>query len=195
MKKQLALLTVLFLFVVGCSVSRPVSSQDQTADSKTKPTEAEAKQLRDKLLRSSPEEMGLSKKHAEAKVWGAAMEIAFPEGAATIVSLRDGTSSLYTSTGFTIFGRYSSAPESKRFVALGEKYLASMKPTKSFPYPTVGQIKFYVLTRDGVYSVEAEEKELDRGRHALSPLFLAGNGVMTGLRTAAERMDPAYAVD
>jgi hypothetical protein len=190
MKKQLALLTVLFMFLLGCSASRPASSQDQTADSQAKPNEAEAKQLRDKLLKSSPQEMGLSKQHAEAKVWGAAMEVAFPEGVATIVSLRDGSASLYSSTGFTVLGRYSIAQEARRFVVLGEKHLGSMQPTETFPYPKVGQIKFYVLTRDGVYSSEADEKELDGGQHALSPLFVAGNGVLSGLRIAAERMDP-----
>lgn len=52
-----------------------------------------------------------------------------------------------------------------------------MKATKSFPYPQVGRIKFYVLTREGVYTDEADENELVSGQHALSPLFLAGNDV------------------
>jgi hypothetical protein len=118
------------------------------------------------------------------------MEVALPSGVGTIVSVRDGTASLYASTGGGVLGGHSAREEAKRFVAEAEKHLAGMKPAKSFPYPEVGRVKFYVLTREGVYSAEADEKELVRGRHALSPLFLAGNDVLTGLRTASERAKP-----
>ena len=62
-----------------------------------------------------------------------------------------------------------------------------MQPTKSSPYPEVGRIKFYVLTRDGVYTAEADENEVQDARHSLFPLFVAGNEVLTVLRTANER--------
>jgi hypothetical protein len=118
------------------------------------------------------------------------MEVGFREGAVTLVSLRDGTSSLYTYSGAGILGGYIARKEAKGFVAEAEKNLAKMKPTKSFPFPEAGRIKFYVLTQDGVYTAEAAEQELTGRRHALSPLFFAGNDVLTGLRTASERAKP-----
>jgi hypothetical protein len=112
------------------------------------------------------------------------MDIAYPNWVATLISLRDGTASIYMKSGGGIFGGYSARNEAKRFVGEAEKHVANMKPTKSFPYPEeLHHIKFYVLTRDGVYTGEADEKELVSGRHSLSPLFFAGNDVLTGLRT------------
>jgi hypothetical protein len=193
MKKRFALIMALFAIVLGCSVPRPASSQKKKPESPATPSPDESqaaqamKGLRDRVLTSSAEDMGLSGKDAEAKVWGVLMEVAFPSAVATIVSIRDGTASLYTSTGGGVLGGYSAREQAKRFVLEAEKHLAEMKPTKSFPYPEVGRLKFYVLTRNGVYTADADEKELVNGQHALSPLFLAGNNVITGLRTASER--------
>jgi len=197
MKKRIASFTALFIFALGCSPHSWVSSQDKKPKNQATPTNADTssqgqamKGLRDKLLTSSAEEVGLSGEDAKAKVWGVMMEVAFDAGNATLISLRDGTASLYTSTGGGILGGYSARNEVKRFVTEAEKHLASMKLTKSFPYPDVGRIKFYVLTQDGVYTAEAGEGELVDGRHVLSPLFLAANDVLTALRTASERAKP-----
>jgi len=198
MRKTLTSFTILIIFALGCSQHSSVGSQGKKPESRTTPAEAAPavpadaripegmKELRDKLLTSSPEEVGLSGEDAKAKVWGVMMEMAFPNGVATLISIRDGTASLYTSTGGGIFGGYSVRNEAKRFVAEAEKHLVSMKPTKSFPYPEPPRMKFYILTRDGVYTAEANEKELVSGQHSLSPLFLAANEVLTGLRTHAE---------
>jgi len=195
MKKRLKSVTVLLVFAFGCSAQSGVNSQDKKPISQATPATAPAttasspqdgpmKQLRDKLLTSSAKEVGLSGKDAKAKVWGVLMEIALPNGVATLVSVRDGTASLYTSTGGGILGGYSAQKEAKRFVAEAEKHLASMKPTKSFPYPEVGRIKFYVLTPNGVYTAEAGENEVQDAGHSLFPLFTAANEVLTALRTA-----------
>ena len=199
MRKQLTLLTALLVLVLSCSEPRRTNLQDKKPQSQATPSPAESatpfaqpmKELRDKLLTSSPEEIGLSGEDAKAKVWGVMMEIPIAEAVGTIVSIRDGTASLYGSTGGGIIGGYSAREQAKQFVAEAEKHLAKMKPTKSFPYPNIGRIKFYVLTRDGVYSAEADQNELVGGQHALSPLFRAGNIVVTGLRTATERAKPS----
>jgi len=118
------------------------------------------------------------------------MEVALPEGVATLVSLRDGTASLYTSTGGGIIGGYIARKEATQFVTEAEKYLASMKPVKSFPYPEVGRVKFYVLTRGGVYTAEIDQKEAQDPRHPFYSLFLAGNKVLAVLGTAHKQSKP-----
>jgi hypothetical protein len=201
MKKKLTLLTTLFVLALGCSVQSPASMQGKKPESRATPAPTETpapaepvmKSLRDKLLTSSPEVMGLKGKDAEAKVWGVLMEMAFPAGVATLVSVDDGTASIYTSTGGGVLGGYSARKEAKQFVAEAEKHLAGMKPTKSFPYPEVGRVRFYVLTREGVYSTEADEEELVSGQHALSPLYLAGNEVLAVLHTASDRAAKRWA--
>ena len=148
------------------------------------------KGLRDRLLISSPEEVGLNAEDAKAKVWGVLMEVTFPGGTVTVVSMRDGTASIYGSTGGGVLGGYAAQKEAKLFVTEAEKHLASMKPTKSFPYPELGRIKFYVLTRDGVYTAEVDEKELQSAQHSLFPLFRTANEVLDVLRTASQRANP-----
>ena len=199
MKHLLTLLTALFVLALGCSAPRQANSQDKKPKPQATPSPADStaeaakamKGLRDRLLTSSAEEVGLEGKDAQAKVWGVLMEVALPSsGVSTIVSLRDGTASLYMDSGGGMLGGYSAREQAKRFVAEAEKHLARMKLTTSFPYPELGRFRFYVLTRDGVYTAEAGEDELVGGQHALSPLFAAGNDVLTGLRTASERPQP-----
>lgn len=202
MKRRLTLLTAFFIIVLACSPYKSVSSQNKKPESQPTPNEGAAradaetspqaqamKGLRDKLLTSSAEDIGLTGKDAKAQVWGVLMEMGFASGVATLVSVRDGTASLYTNTGGGVLGGHSAQKEAKRFVAEAEKHLASMKPEKSFPYPAVGRIKFYLLTRDGVYAVEVDEKEVTSGGHTLSPLFSAGNDVLTALRIATSGKD------
>jgi hypothetical protein len=189
--KKLTLLTALFA-MLGCSPQQKATSQNKKPESQATPGTAESakaaevmKRLRDRLFTSSPEEIGLSGEAANAKVWGALMELGLPSGVGTVVSMHDGSTSLYTTTGGGVIGVTSA--QAKRFVAEAEKHLAQMEPAKSFPYPNVGRIKFYVLTREGVYVAEANEKELAGGGHSLSPLFKAGDDVLTELRTASEQ--------
>ena len=203
MKKRLTSFTTLFILALGCSTPRVVNSQDKKpqspagpaetakpADTRTSPQAQAMKGLRDRLFTLSPEELGLTGKDANAKVWGVLMEVTFSEGSATLVSVRDGTASLYTSTGGGILGGYNAQKEAKRFVVEAEKHLVSMKPAKSYPYPPAGRIKFYALTRDGVYATEVDEKEVQREGHTLFPLFIAGNEVLSALRTANESARP-----
>ncbi len=195
MKKSITLLVALSVFVLGCSVPRLAASQDRQPESKaTPPTPEERarsaevmKELRAKWLNADADEFGLEGEDAKAKVWGVMMEMALPSGVATLISIRDGTASLYTSTGGGVLGGYSAKEQARSFVSESEKHLAGMKPTKEFPYPAVGRVKFYVLTREGVYAVEAADRAMWSERHALHPLYRAGHEVLTGLRLASEK--------
>lgn len=197
MKKKLALLTSLFVLALGCSGQQPASSQDKKPAASPTPAQAASpapaaamKGLRDRILVSSPQEVGLSGEDAKAEVWGVLMEMALPAGVGTVVSVRDGTASLYTNTGGGVLGGHSAREQAKQFVAEAAKHLARMKPVKTFPYPEVGRVRFYALTQDGVFTAEAGEEELMTERHALSTLFRAGHEVLAGLRTASERAHP-----
>ena len=198
MKKRITLLVALSVFILGCSSPRLAVSQDKKPPSSpTPPTPEERaraaevmKELRNKWLTADADEFGLEGEDAKAKVWGVMMETAFPSGVATLISIRDGTASLYTSTGGGVLGGYSAKEQARRFVVGAEKHLARMKPTKEFPYPETGRVKFYVLTPEGVYTVESTSREMQSKSHPLHPLFYAAHEVLTGLRRASERPQP-----
>jgi len=63
---------------------------------------------------------------------------------------------------------------------------ASMSAVTTFPLPRAGRTVFYVLTDSGVFTTEAEERALGEERHALSPLFYAGQEVITQLRLVSD---------
>ncbi len=195
MKKSITLVVALCVFVLGCSMPRLAVSQDRKPESKaTPPTPEERaraaevmKGLRNEWLTAKPDELGLEGEEAKAKVWGVMMETAFPSGVATLITIRDGTASLYTNTGGGVLGGYSAKEQARQFVVEAEKHLARMKPTKGFPYPETGRVKFYVLTPEGVYTVESTSREMQSKSHPLHPLFYAAHVVLTGLRRASEK--------
>ncbi|HEX6182706.1 MAG TPA: hypothetical protein VFZ44_02265 [Pyrinomonadaceae bacterium] len=194
MKKSLALLAALFILTAGCSALRSVSSQDKTQDkapesaiSGDRAQQAEVmKELRNKLLTAKPDEL-LEGEDAKAKVWGVLMDVTFPSGTATLVSLRDGTASLYTTGGGGVLGGYVAREQAKEFVVAAEKHLGQMRPTEAFPYPANGRVKFYVLTRDGVLTGEAGLSEMGERKHKLWTLYYAADQVLTQLRLASEK--------
>ena len=63
--------------------------------------EKDGAQVRQELLGSSAEKMGLTPVRG---VWGVLMERGYAKGVATVVALTDGTASLYISTGGSVTG-------------------------------------------------------------------------------------------
>jgi hypothetical protein len=199
MKNRFRILAALFVFAAAaCSSAQTAGTQDKgqnnsgptvSVEGSDKAAEA-GKGLRNRLFTLSPEELGLSGEDAKAKVWGVLMDVSVPSGTATLVSVRDGTASLYTSTGRgIILGGYTARDEAKAFVSAAETSLKHVRPTKTFEYPAVGLEKFYVLTREGVLAAEAKPEDLLKKEHELSPLFRAANEVLTRLRLASQERE------
>ena len=145
--------------------------------------------LRERALRADPADIGLHPTPEVPRVYGALMETAYPSGTATVVSFCDGTTSLYTSTGGGVIGggeHASVAAATRAFIEAADQFRAEMEPTTTFPPPTVGSVRFQILTFTGGLTVEAEEQALGENRHRLSPLFYAGHEVITQLRLIDE---------
>jgi hypothetical protein len=155
---------------------------------KAKPTAEPAEiyaNLRNQVFKIKPKEIGILQTGETPNVWGVLMETGYPEAVITLVSLADGTTSLYFSNGGGMIGGGDHAPvarSTKAFVATAEKYYKQMNLTKVFPLPTVGRVKFYVLTFSGVLTSDVDENKLGDGKHALSPLFYSGQDVIAQFR-------------
>lgn len=155
---------------------------------KPKATPAEvARDLRDKALSVEAATLGIQPTRERHRVWGALMDTGYPEGVATLVTLADGTASLYFSGGGGVIG--GGAHETIRaavltFLEVAEAHLAGLSPTIETPLPSVGRVRFYVRTFEGTLTGEAGEEDLGEGRHPLSPVFHAGHAVITAMREA-----------
>ncbi len=143
------------------------------------------KALRDKIFRLSPGEINVSPSEDYPHVWGIVMETGFPEGVATLVSLIDGTVSLYFSGGGGVIGAGEHGnvrTAATTFLRAAERYRQSLVRTTEYPMPGAGRVRFYVLTYEGILADDVEENTLGDGVHALSPLFYAGHEVLSEIR-------------
>ena len=123
-------------------------------------------QLRGRILKLNPSEVDLVPSKAAPHVWGVLMETGYQVGSATLVSLADGTTSLYYSTGGGMLGSGEFLPvaeASKSLVAQAEDHLQQVSLSNEFPLPEVGQVRFIFLTYTGLFTGEAPEKILAAG--------------------------------
>lgn len=146
--------------------------------------------LRGQVLRLDPADAGMPPTPGSPRIWGGMMEMGYPKGAATLVCLRDGTTSLYTSSGGGIIGGGEHAPvvsANAVFLAGLAAHLVTMRPNTDESLPTAGRVVFRVLTYDGPLTSEAASDDLGYGRSLLSPVFYAAHQVITELRLISEQ--------
>lgn len=182
----IALFVITVLFGVQTSIARDTMSQSHDSQDPKKVMAG----LREKILDLSPKEINVSPSNEYPHVWGILMETGFPNGVATLVSLADGTVSLYLSSGGGVIGggeHVNVKKAARSFLQSAEHYRKEFTSTKSYPLPNVGRVRFYILTYSGIYTNDIEEEILGKNMHILSPLFYAGHGVLTELRKISEK--------
>jgi hypothetical protein len=145
--------------------------------------------LRGQILDLDPASAGLGQTPARQVLWGALVETGYPRGTATLVTLADGTTSLYLSTGGGMIGggfHEAVAAATRSFLAELERYLPLLRPDPDAALPAVGRVIIRALTYQGRMSAEAAEDDLGHGRHQLSPAFYAAHRVITEPRLIDE---------
>ena len=150
------------------------------------PAEITTADLREQAFTISPHGLGLAQRGG-ARVWAVLMETGYPDAVASLVTIADGTTSLYFSNGGGIIGAGQHAPvraAAERFIAVANASVAHMANADSHPLPAIGRVRFYARTHDRLLTAEADETELGDGRHPLSTLFHAGHAVIAALREA-----------
>jgi hypothetical protein len=149
--------------------------------------EVKYRKLRLAALEATPEGRGLT---AEAgKPFGALMEIGM-SSVVTLICFADGDASLYYASGGGMIGgnRHENVRKSAQwFVALARKALPKMTLTDAFPMPEPDQVRFYVLTPNGVYTVETDRESLADPASDLSGLYFSGQEVVTQMREVQEQ--------
>ena len=146
--------------------------------------------LRSQVLGSSRATLGIAQPASAAEPWGVLMETGYEKGSATVAALADGTASIYLSNGGGFIGGHRHEAVHRAAVAMvreAVRHVQSMQPTTAFPLPEGGRTVFYVLTDSGVFTGSAAERTLGERRHALAPLFHAGQEVVTQYRLISEK--------
>jgi hypothetical protein len=146
--------------------------------------------LRSRILSLNPGELGLMPTSETPHVWGVVMETGYEVGWATLISLADGTTSLYFSTGGGMLGSSEFIPlaeAAKALVAQAEIHFEQMTSTTELPLPEVGQVRITILTYAGYFSANASQKILSSGEHPFFPLFLRAQDTLEQLRLLAQK--------
>jgi hypothetical protein len=144
--------------------------------------------LRAMILRTPPDELGFAPGE-DTQLYGVLMETGYDSAIATIVSLADGTTSMYFSSGGGTIGageHESVANATRAFVSAAGDFLSYAEPTTDFPSPGIGEVRFQFLTFGGGFTAAAPEDDLGNQRHALAALFYAGQDVISQIRLVQE---------
>ena len=141
--------------------------------------------LREQAFNASAKALGITVS-SSAEPWEVIMEMGLPQALVSLVSLKDGTASLYFSDGRAVTGTAQDqgvGVASKNLVMVSNGYLSGLSKTQVHPLPEIGKVRFYLLSESGIFSSEQVDKEeLADGAHSLSGLFYLANEVITALR-------------
>lgn len=173
------------LFCPGCKPAAP-SPTDHA------PQAEMMRKLRMMMLTTAPTEFGIQPTKSFPRVFGVVMDWPLGEQTVTVVSMCDGNASLYTTSTFGVLGgvgHESVRSAATNFVRVAERRYDRAVPTKEFPYPATGHVRFYLVCFDGVRVIDARADELANGADEASDLWTVGQRVVTELRLVSERAD------
>jgi len=152
------------------------------------PSEA-MKALRLQALSEPASQFGLEQSNEFPQIFGVLIDFPIDQETATIVSLIDGTASLYTTSTFGIIGGGNHDKvrvAAKKLVLYAKQFLENAIEAKTYPYPKEGNVRFYFLTFDGVKVIEEKLPAIESNDSKYSLLFWQGQEVLTELRLSAE---------
>lgn len=149
----------------------------------------QAADLRAKVFETAPAEIGL-RPDGGRHVWGVVVDVARSSGVASLVSLVDGTTSLYDTVHGGVVGGGSHEAVASASVALvfgAETQLALLAPTDDRAVPEAPNVRIWVLTYAGVLMGEAPAGALEDRHHPLFRLYYGAEEVLKALRALQPR--------
>jgi hypothetical protein len=169
---------------VICGSLPSTSFADPLHNQQTEPDEGREmyKTLRDQIFSVSSADLGLP---PGTTPYGAVMEFDVGHETVTVVAYATGDASIYFSNGGGMIGGVGQpeiAEAAKAFVEATRAVSGSLSTADGFPRPVAAEVRFYVLTTEGVLTVAASIEAVASGSDTLSSLFNAANGVITQYR-------------
>lgn len=183
MMKRIAI-TAAILALAGCGMENTVTKES------IQPEESPGVGLRQMALTTPADKLGFSPDADFPTVYGVLTEWDIEGATATVMSMRDGTASLYTTSTFGIIGgqgHESLRQAAASYVKTAEQFAKSGKPVTDFAYPKSDQVFYYLLTYDGVQLITGDMTAIERGPDPTRLLFAGAQDVLTELRLITEK--------
>ncbi|MGH7647811.1 MAG: hypothetical protein ACREND_06815 [Gemmatimonadaceae bacterium] len=144
--------------------------------------------LREQAFTIVPSTVGVSPEPGHQRAWAVIMETGYDAAVVSLVTIADGTTSLYFSNGGGIFGagRHDAVrAASARFIQVADSRVGDLPEVVEHPLPAVGRVCLYVRTFQGLHGFEARGADLGNGRGSVqAELFRAGHDVISAVREA-----------
>lgn len=142
--------------------------------------------LRNTFLTTSAEKVDIRPSEEYPRIWGVAVDWPIGDGQiATIVSLSDGSASVYTTGTFGIIGgigHETVRAAAKKLVKQADRYFDESAPTQDLSYPTLDHVRFFLTTFHGVRVIETDLASLSERRSKYFTFFDSAQDVLTQLR-------------
>lgn len=178
--------TLIVWFALSRKAQAGKSGQDRLSSNATGPAAKHTyTDLRNRALQSTRTTLNLPPTADSTQAWGVLMDWGIPQGTATVVALADGSASVYLSSGGGFIGgegHETIRKAAQRMVSVAREVQAQMKATTTYPLPKEGEVVFYSLTDNGVFTAHAAEEDLKSGQGSLSKLANAGQDVISQYR-------------
>ena len=147
------------------------------------------REIRLKVLTTPPSQMSRKPTAEYPHVDGIIMDWPIQDTTLSLMASNAGDGSIYTTGNFGVIGgiKYDNVrTEAKRFVKLGEKYYSDATPTKEYPYPGKGHVRFYLMCYDGVRMIDVDANSLSGANAKYSDLFAEAQRMIEQLRQIAQ---------
>jgi len=169
----------LVFYLTSCGNKSTANEKKSTPEQDTKPKVHQTKEnafegLRNMAFTATPEQLGLSMPTDKTIVYGVVMDWEMGGATATTIAYQTGDASLYLSSGGGVIGG-------------GQSFLDKATKTELTPLPSTDEVKFYLLTNNGVYVGQEQMKNFENNSSTWSKLFEEGNIVLTELRKTSEK--------
>jgi hypothetical protein len=166
--------------------SFPLFSQSESP----KKTPADVmREIRLKVLSTPPSQMSRKPTPEYPHVDGIIMDWWLQDTILSVMASSAGDGSIYTTGNFGVFGgvKYDNVRNAaKSFVKLAEKYYSDASPTKEYPYPLSGHVRFYLICYDGVRMIDVDAISLSSGKSDCWNLVAEAQKEVSALRQIAQ---------
>ncbi len=179
-------MSILKRFAVALFAIVELASQTQAAEPEKSGADA-MRELRLRALSAPAKEFGITPTKDVPRTYAVLIDFPIGQETATLVSISDGSTSLYTTSTFGIIGggaHESVKSASARLISSSDKFYDEAKPTKTYPYPANGKVRFYFVSFRDVRVIEADLSLIESNKSKYASLFWLGQEVFTHLRIA-----------
>jgi hypothetical protein len=149
------------------------------------------RQMRLKMM-TAPVDFGQEPTPEFPCVFGVVVDWRVGPNTITVVALRTGDASIYSTATFGVLGgigHESVRAAARECVKVAQRFYDDARPTKEYPYPGVGRVFFYLVCYDGVRVIDAGLDAVIGGGDGCRHLFVAVDRVVTELRIIAQKKD------